>query len=124
MPRAPRGGPMPATILAVAVSAAILGNTPLPPEVLVFRGVDVFDGVRLTRRATVIVRDGMIRAVGPDAVVPPGAEIVEGRGRTLLPGLLDAHTHLGTTFGATFLADALRFGVTTELEMGGSSAGL
>jgi imidazolonepropionase-like amidohydrolase len=115
---------MPATILAVAVSAAILGNTPLPPEVLVFRGVDVFDGVRLTRRATVIVRDGMIRAVGPDAVVPPGAEIVEGRGRTLLPGLLDAHTHLGTTFGATFLADALRFGVTTELEMGGSSAGL
>ena len=91
-------------------------------DVLVFRDVDVFDGVRLTRGTTVVVRGGMIRAVGPDVAVPPGAEVVQGRGRTLLPGLFDAHTHLGTTFGETFLADALRFGVTTELEMGGSEA--
>jgi imidazolonepropionase-like amidohydrolase len=113
---------MPATVLALTVCAAILGSTPLPPETLVFRDVDVFDGVRLTRRTTVLVRDGMIREVGPDVAVPPGAEVVEGRGRTLLPGLVDAHTHLGTTFGETFLEDALRFGVTTELEMGGSEA--
>src|SRR5688572_2043259 len=113
---------MPATVLALTVCAAILGTTPLPPETLVFRDVDVFDGVRLTRRTTVLVRDGMIREVGPDVAVPPGAEVVEGRGRTLLPGLVDAHTHLGTTFGETFLEDALRFGVTTELEMAGSAA--
>jgi imidazolonepropionase-like amidohydrolase len=115
---------MPATIPALIVWAALLGNTPLPAETLVFRDVDVFDGVRVSRRTTVLVRDGMIRAVGPDVAVPPGAEVVEGAGRTLLPGLVDSHTHLGTTFGGTFLEDALRFGVTTELEMGGSAASL
>jgi imidazolonepropionase-like amidohydrolase len=109
----------------MASAFCLAGSGPLfaqAPDALVFRDVDVFDGVRMVRRVTVIVRDGMIRAVGPDAAVPPGAEVVEGRGRTLLPGLLDAHAHLGSTFGEAFLADALRFGVTTELEMGGGAA--
>jgi imidazolonepropionase-like amidohydrolase len=107
-----------------AVLLCVSGAVPpgSPADVVAFRDVAVFDGVRLTRRATVVVRDGMIRAVGTDVAVPAGATVVEGRGRTLLPGLFDAHTHLGTTFGETFLADALRFGVTTELEMGGGSA--
>lgn len=112
----------------LTAAALCLGGTgPLvaqAPDVLVFRDVDAFDGARLVRGTNVLVRDGMIRAVGTDVVVPPGAEVVEGRGRTLLPGLIDAHTHLGTTFGQTFLEDALRFGVTTELEMGGTAASL
>lgn len=109
------------------LTAAVLclGAGPLPtrprPDVA-FRDVEVFDGARPIGRVTVLVRDGMIRAVGPDVAVPPGVEVVEGAGRTLLPGLFDAHTHLGTTFGETFLEDALRFGVTTELEMGGGAA--
>jgi imidazolonepropionase-like amidohydrolase len=89
---------------------------------LVFRNVDVFDGSRMLRKSTVLVSGGMVRAVGPDAVVPPGAEVVDGTGKTLLPGLFDAHTHLGVVYGEQFLRDALRFGVTTELEMGGSAA--
>ena len=64
---------------------------------LAFRNVDVFDGSRMIRRTTVIVRDGMIRAVGSDIAIPPSAQIVDGKGKTLLPGLFDAHTHLGVT---------------------------
>lgn len=76
-------------------------------------GVRVFDGERVIPRATVVVQDGRISAVGPTARAPAGARVVDGAGRTLLPGLIDAHTH---TFGAA-RSDALRFGVTTELDM-------
>src|SRR2546422_266654 len=92
--------------------------------VLAFRNVDVFDGSRMIRRTTVLVRGGMIRAVGPDIAIPPSAQIIDGAGKTLLPGFFDAHTHLGETYGEQFLKDALDFGVTTELEMWGSRPSL
>lgn len=44
---------------------------------------------------TVIVTDGKISALGPDVDVPDGAEVVDAAGRWVLPGFLDAHTHLG-----------------------------
>jgi imidazolonepropionase-like amidohydrolase len=91
---------------------------------LVFRNVDVFDGSRLIRSTTVLVRDGMVRAVGQDVPIPSFAEVIDGKGKTLLPGLIDAHVHLGISHGEQFLRDALNFGVTTELEMWGSDASL
>jgi imidazolonepropionase-like amidohydrolase len=95
-----------------------------PEPALVFRDVDVFDGSRMTRRTTVLVRDGMIRAVGAEVAIPPSAKVIDGKGKTLLPGLFDAHTHLGVYQAEQFLRDALDFGVTTELEMWGSEASL
>lgn len=89
---------------------------------LVFRNVDVFDGARMIRGATVVVRDGMIRAVGVNVAIPESAQVIDGKGKTLLPGLFDAHIHLGMTFGEQFLKDALDFGVTTELEMWGAES--
>jgi imidazolonepropionase-like amidohydrolase len=91
---------------------------------LVFRNVDVFDGSRLIRGTTVLVREGMVRAVGQDIEIPSTAEVIDGKGKTLLPGLIDAHVHLGVAQGEQFLRDALNFGVTTELEMWGSDASL
>ena len=44
--------------------------------------------------ADVLVRDGRIAAIGPTLVVPSGAEVQEGGGALLLPGLIDGHTHL------------------------------
>jgi len=90
--------------------------------VLVFRDVDVFDGSRMIRHTNVLVRDGMIRGVGTDVAIPPSARVIDGKGKTLLPGLFDAHTHLGMTYAEAFLRDALDFGVTTELDMGGADA--
>jgi imidazolonepropionase-like amidohydrolase len=114
------------TITLAAILSLCAFSMPGQPSggVLAFRNVDVFDGARVLRRTTVLVRDGMIRSVGSDTVIPPSAEIVDGEGKTLLPGLFDAHTHLGVTHGEQFLRDALVFGVTTELEMGGSEARL
>ena len=105
---------------------ALLASAPAeqPERALVFRDVDVFDGSRLIRRTTVLVRDGMIRAIGADVAIPPSAQVIDGKGKTLLPGLFDAHIHLGTALAEQFLRDALDFGVTTELEMWGSDASL
>ncbi|WP_158628563.1 amidohydrolase family protein [Saccharopolyspora rhizosphaerae] len=76
-------------------------------------GAQVFDGRRALGRATVLVEGAHVLAVGPEPVVPRGFEVVDGRGRTLLPGLVDAHIH------APLSADAPRFGTTTELDMFG-----
>jgi imidazolonepropionase-like amidohydrolase len=77
------------------------------------RDVRVFDGNEVLARANVIVRDGMIAHLGTDVAIPAGLPVVEGSGKTLLPGLIDSHVHVFP--GAA--ADALRFGVTTELDM-------
>jgi cytosine/adenosine deaminase-related metal-dependent hydrolase len=48
----------------------------------------------------IVIRDGLIAAIGPGAAstVPAGeAEVIEGGGRLLLPGLVDAHTHMDKT---------------------------
>lgn len=84
-----------------------------PGAGFVVQDVRVFDGTGVIDRATVVVRDGRIVSVGRDAQVPEGLAVVDGRGRTLLPGLIDAHVH---SWGDA-QADALRFGVTTELDM-------
>ncbi|MFX0539226.1 amidohydrolase [Ornithinimicrobium sp. Y1847] len=48
-------------------------------------------------RGTVLVRDGKIEAIGgvEDVEVPDDAQVIECEGRWLLPGLVDAHVHLG-----------------------------
>lgn len=80
--------------------------------VLVFRDARVFDGAQVLPRATVLVRNGRIAALGPQVQAPDGARIIDARGKTLLPGLIDSHTHV---FGPEVLRAALVFGVTTEI---------
>lgn len=46
---------------------------------------------------TVVIRDGRILAVGPNATVPAGAEIIDATGRHVYPGMFDAVTTLGLT---------------------------
>lgn len=79
----------------------------------VFHQVRIFDGKRVLLADTVLVEGDTITAVGSHLELPPEATLVDGTGLTLLPGLIDAHTH---TFGPA-LQQALIFGVTTELDM-------
>lgn len=76
------------------------------------RDVSVFDGERTIATADVVLDGDRIDSVGTDAGHPADVEVA-GAGRTLLPGLIDAHTHV---FDGS-LAEALRYGVTTELDM-------
>jgi imidazolonepropionase-like amidohydrolase len=79
----------------------------------VFRGVRVFDGTRILDAQDVLVEGGRIARLGRSLTIPGGAIAVDGKGKTLLPGLIDSHTH---TWGDT-PRTALMFGVTTELDM-------
>ena len=93
---------------------ALLVATSLPAQdsTILIRGARVFDGVQMLGERDVLVRGGRIAALGQRLDPPAGAAIVEARGKTLLPGFIDAHTH---TFGDV-LTQALAFGVTTQLE--------
>jgi imidazolonepropionase-like amidohydrolase len=75
--------------------------------------VRIFDGERAISDTTVLIGGARIEAVGPS--VPRDAVVVDGRGATLMPGLIDSHVHTDMAG----LRDALKFGVTTELEMMG-----
>ena len=70
-------------------------RTPRGP--LVFTGARLFDAREAVSRpgTTVVVSGQKISAVGPDGSVPipSGAEVVDAKGKTLLPGLFDMHAH-------------------------------
>lgn len=76
-------------------------------------GARVFDGRRLIEGATVVIRDGRVAAIGNELMLPANVRRIDAGGSTVLPGLIDAHTH---TYGDA-LRDSLRFGVTTNLDM-------
>jgi imidazolonepropionase-like amidohydrolase len=93
------------------------------------RQVRVFDGELLHTDMTVVVRDGVIQSVQADAVVPPGIEVIDGTGQTLLPGLFQSHGHMGDRGGGSMgdmgdreLTQALAFGVTTALDMAATAS--
>lgn len=81
---------------------------------VLIRNVRVFDGARVVASTDVAIDGGTIVAVRPGLVVPPETVIVAGEGRTLLPGLIDAHAHV---HDGSALEQSLAFGVTTELDM-------
>lgn len=45
--------------------------------------------------ATIVIQDGKIAAVGQGIPVPPGANVIDGSGKVVTPGFIDAHCHIG-----------------------------
>lgn len=56
--------------------------------------IEIGDG-RTIERGNVVLRAGLIVAVGADAAVPPGAEVFDGKGLTVYPGFIDGYTTKG-----------------------------
>ena len=83
------------------------------PHSFAIKDVRLFDGEEIHQEMTVLVTGGRIAAVSRHLDLPTDTTVIDGHGKTLLPGLIDSHTH---AFGEA-LSDALRFGVTTELDM-------
>jgi imidazolonepropionase-like amidohydrolase len=79
----------------------------------VIKDVRVFDGEKVFASATVVIQDGKIAALGED-IPTPDAVVISGKGRTLLPGLVDAHVHV---WDSDQLRQSLMFGVTAVIDM-------
>ena len=103
---------------ALAASTLLSAQRPtLPaqePTALVNANVvNVRDG-KILSNATVVLRDGKIVSVG-SAAAPSGVTVVDVRGRFVIPGLIDAHTHIANFRAAR---TALESGVTTVRSAG------
>ena len=75
--------------------------------------VNVTDG-SIQRNVTVVLREGRIASVGAGAA-PPGAKVFDVRSRYIVPGLIDAHVHIGNLRA---MRTALDSGVTTARSAG------
>jgi imidazolonepropionase-like amidohydrolase len=123
----------------VLLTAAILVvQTPPPgsqPGVRAFTGLTLIDGTGgpAIADAVLIVRDRKIVAAGPAATtrVPEGAERVDLPGRFVMPGIINAHGHVGATVGLENRADGYtpenllrqvrlyaKYGVTSVVSLG------
>lgn len=83
--------------LSVAALAPTFGQAQKPAgKTYVLKAARMFDGKSdaLVKPGLVVVTDGKIAGVGSGAAIPSGAEVIDLGDATLLPGFIDAHTHL------------------------------
>jgi len=100
-----------AALAAAAAANLLLSGAALAAATLV-QDVRVFDGNSAHARRSVLFEGGVVIDADFRGPVPAGARVVEGAGRTLLPGLIDAHTHAFRDHDLP-----LMFGVTTQVDM-------
>ncbi len=109
-----QGDALAARMPALARSLAKSPKTPVA-----FANVKLFDadGLRFLDNQTVIVDKGVITKVGPSAEIKPptDAQVIDGEGRTLVPGLWDCHMHVADDY--TGLQE-LSLGVTSVRDPG------
>lgn len=91
-----------------------LSNVGIAQESILFENVAVFDGQRKIDATNVLIEGGKIKAVGKEVKGPDSFKKISGTGKTLMPGLIDSHTHV---WMESQLQQAAMFGVTTELDM-------
>jgi len=130
-------------IASIATSSPALAQQSAPKPKTLFTNVNVFDGVNDKRimNANVLIEGNLIKEVSTAKIDAPGATVIDGGGRTLMPGLADTHVHVGFStlpaaqlltgdpaynfIHATLDARAMLMrGVTVVRDMGGNVFGL
>jgi imidazolonepropionase-like amidohydrolase len=99
-------GAMGAMAAGVGLSGEALAQAAAPSPATLFVNVNVFNGksATLSRGMSVLVEGGKITSVRAGrSAAPAGTTVIDGGGRTLMPGLIDAHQHI--TLSASPLAD-------------------
>jgi imidazolonepropionase-like amidohydrolase len=129
-------------VLSIGASPLSEAQEKTPSRVL-FKNVRVFDGMnnRLHEGRNVLVENHLIKTVSRDPIEAAGATVIDGGGRTLMPGLIDGHAHVminqdfpvvetnmditDVAYNAVVVAERfLMDGFTSVRDMGGPAFGL
>jgi imidazolonepropionase-like amidohydrolase len=106
-------------LLSLAMFSLLTGrlmanDAAMPSGSFVITHVRVFDGEKTLQDQTVVVSKGKIERISREEGSPERWPRIDGSGRTLLPGLIDAHVH---AYPENALREAEALGVTTVLDM-------
>jgi imidazolonepropionase-like amidohydrolase len=123
------------SLLALTGSLFLFSYSVLANEgTIAFVGATIIDGTDAEplQDGVLVISDGRIRTVGPRSAVtiPDGAQLIDVAGKTIMPGLINAHGHVGDTLGLSGgeyntgnllrqLSLYARYGVTTVNSLGG-----
>jgi imidazolonepropionase-like amidohydrolase len=90
-------------VLSLLASLPIVAGQATSPSAVLITNVNVFDGTSetLAMGMSVLVEGNTITKVARSIPEPVGAKVIDGGGRTLTPGFIDAHTHLQWNMGVT-----------------------
>ena len=112
-------------VMAVALAGAMLcsaapqrGAPPAGEGLIALKAARLFDATseRLREDAVVLVRDGRIVGVGASTDIPAGTQIIDLGDATLLPGFIDAHSHLTLESDADYYRHVFKQMMRTQSE--------
>ncbi len=116
-------------LVGLVMGLALTGTGSAAQEVTALVGARIWDGTGADAisNGLMLVRDGRIQYVGErgDVPIPSGATVVNLNGRTIIPGLINTHGHVGSVGGSgrANLTSQLRlyaeYGITTVNSLGG-----
>ena len=133
-----------APLLTLLSLGAFAGGHEGAPAQTLFTNVKIFDGTsnELSEASSVLIENNLIKQIAVGTIAAPGATVIDGKGRTLLPGFIEAHAHLmlmgpslpameaATTWedfaihGTRMAEMYLMQGFTTVRDAGGANGGL
>jgi imidazolonepropionase-like amidohydrolase len=95
--------------LALTLSLSAISTASAAPKTTVIKAAHLFDGKsdQVVSPGVVVVQDGKITAAGSRVNEPQGAEVIDLGNATLLPGLMDAHTHMSSESSTDWKKDEL-----------------
>src|SRR5215207_380792 len=108
--------------LLLILIVVLVSFTAIGAQSVAFTNVNVIpmDKERILQNQTVLIKDGVIVEIGSKVKVPKDTQVIDGKGKYLIPGLVDMHTHLlsdGDDFPDSIAEDELKVmianGVTT-----------
>src|SRR5204862_7284069 len=92
----------PATLPAVDSVGTKIGlkiKADLPNGRVAFKGARLvtMEGDQVIEDGTIVINQNKIETIGKSAevTIPPGTKIIEARGKTIVPGFIDSHAHIG-----------------------------